>query len=134
MQQMRLTVAVIVLCVTALPAVAQTGYKPRRLANGKPDLNGIWQALNTANWDLQEHPSRPGLVTALGAAGAEPGGVGVVDGGEIPYLPEARAKKKANFEQRLARDPEIRCFLPGVPRATYQPHPFQILQSDNAIF
>jgi len=101
---------------------------------GKPDLNGIWQAMNTANWDLQEHPSRAGLVTALGAAGAEPGGISFVEGGTIPYLPEALTKRKANFEARLAADPEIRCYLPGIPRATYQPHPFQIFQNEKAIF
>jgi hypothetical protein len=104
------------------------------MPDGKPNLNGIWQALNTANWDLQEHAARPGLVLALGAAGAEPGGPGVVEGGEIPYLPAAKAKKKANFDQRLTADPEIKCYLPGVPRATYMPYPFQILHSAKAIF
>ena len=104
------------------------------MADGKPDLSGIWQAMNTANWDLQEHAARPGLVTALGASGAEPGGPGVVEGGEIPYLPAAREKKKANFEHRVTEDPEIKCFLPGVPRATYMPYPFQIFHSGQAIF
>jgi hypothetical protein len=105
-----------------------------RLKNGKPNLNGIWQAMNTANWDLQEHAARPGLVVALGAMGAEPGGPGVVEDGEIPYLPAALEQKKANFEHRLALDPEVKCFLPGVPRATYMPYPFQIFESDKAIF
>jgi len=104
------------------------------MPDGKPNLNGIWQAMNTANWDLQEHAARPGLVVALGAAGAEPGGPGVIEGGEIPYLPAARQQKKANFEHRLTLDPEIKCFLPGVPRATYLPYPFQIFHSDKAIF
>ncbi len=115
-------------------ASAQTPYKAPRGPGGKPDLNGIWQAMNTANWDLVEHGSRPGLVVALGAVAAEPGGPGVVEGGEIPYLPEARAKRDANFANRLALDPEIRCYLPGVPRATYMPYPFQILHSEKAIF
>ncbi len=114
-------------------AFAQTGT-PAALIAGKPNLNGIWQAVNTANWDLEEHPSRPGLVTALGAAAAEPGGISFVEGGTIPYLPEARAKREANFKNRLALDPEIRCYLPGIPRATYQPHPFQIFQNEKAIF
>ena len=132
---MQLRFPAVLFCLIAPVFLAgQTAYKPPRLANGKPDLNGIWQALNTANWDLREHPSRPGLVLQLGAAGAEPGGPGVVEGGEIPYLPEALKKKQANFAQRLQLDPEIRCYLPGVPRATYQEHPFQILQSDKAIF
>src|SRR4029077_178484 len=102
-------------------------------ADGKPNLNGIWQAVNTANWDLQGHAARTGLVVALGAVGAEPGGLGVVEGEEIPYLPAAAAKKKENFANRLTADPEIKCYLPGVPRATYMPYPFQIVQSQKYI-
>ena len=105
-----------------------------RLPDGKPNLNGIWQAMNTANWDLQEHASRPGLVVALGAEAAEPGGLGVVEGGEIPYLPAALEQKKTNFANRLKADPEIKCYLPGVPRATYMPYPFQIFHSEEAVF
>src|SRR6266567_4108081 len=112
----------------------QPAAKVPRMPDGKPNLSGIWQAMNTANWDLEEHASRPGLVTALGAAGAEPGGPAVVEGGEIPYLPAAKEKKKANFAQRLTADPEIKCYLPGVPRATYMPYPFQIFHSAKAIF
>jgi hypothetical protein len=101
----------------------------RRTADGKADLNGIWQALNTANWNLQDHPAGAGVVVALGAAAAVPPGSGVVEGNEIPYLPEAAAQRKANFENRLTADPEIKCYLPGVPRATYLPYPFQIVQT-----
>jgi hypothetical protein len=108
-------------------------FKAPRTADGKADLNGIWQALNTANWDIQEHAARAGLVVALGAAGAVPPGLGVVEGDEVPYLPEAAAKKKANFENRLTADPEIKCYLPGVPRATYMPYPFQIVQTPKHI-
>jgi hypothetical protein len=128
----RAKVAVLFLAATSVSG--QTAYKPARMPDGKPNLNGIWQALNTANWDLQEHAARPGLVVALGALGAEPGGPGVVEGGEIPYLPAAKEKKKANFEQRLSADPEVKCYLPGVPRATYMPYPFQIFHSAKAIF
>jgi hypothetical protein len=118
----------------ALPAAnADEAYKAPRTTDGKADLNGIWQTLNTANWDLQEHAAHPGLVVALGAAGAEPAGVGVVEGGEVPYLPEAGAKKKANYESRLTADPEIKCYLPGVPRATYMPYPLQIVQTPKYI-
>lgn len=125
----------------ALLAVASTGwsqqqggYKAPKGPDGHPNLNGIWQALNTANWDLTEHAARPGLVLAAGTLTADPGGMGVVVGGEIPYLPDALAKKKANFEKRLELDPEVRCYLPGIPRANYMPYPFQIFQSNKALF
>lgn len=123
-------------------------YRAPRLADGHPDLNGIWQALNTANYDIQTHVARPAMalrpgpygpvpaapVLALGAVGAVPGGLGVVEGDEIPYKPDALAKKKKNQDEWLTSDPEIKCYLPGVPRATYMPFPFQILQSTKAIF
>ena len=116
--------------------------------NGKPDLNGIWQAVNTANFDIQAHSAkaalamRPGPVVpvpakevlALGAVGSVPGGPGVVEGDELPYKPEALKKKLENQENWLTRDPEIKCYLPGVPRATYMPFPFQIIQSNAAVF
>jgi hypothetical protein len=122
------------LSLAALPAAGQTAaYKAPRTADGKPDLNGIWQVLNTANWDLQSHAAGPGLVVALGAAAAIPPGQGVVEGDQIPYLPAAAAKKKANFDNRLTLDPEVKCYMPGVPRATYMPFPFQIVQSTKFI-
>jgi hypothetical protein len=104
-----------------------------RTADGKPDFSGIWQALNTANWDIEEHSSAPGLVASLGAAEAVPPGLGVVTGGDIPYLPAALEKKRQNFASRLTADPEIKCYLPGVPRATYMPQPFQIIQGPKTI-
>jgi hypothetical protein len=118
----------------AMPiASAAEAYKAPRTADGKADLNGLWQALNTANWDLQEHAARAGQVVALGAVGAVPAGLGVVEGGEIPYLPAAAAKRKENFDNRLTADPEVNCYLPGVPRATYMPYPFQIVQTPKFI-
>jgi hypothetical protein len=125
-------IVALVLGVMPHPSQAEAQKAPRT-ADGKPDLNGLWQVLNTANWDLQEHAARPGLVVALGAVGAVPAGLGVVEGNEIPYLPEAAAKKKENFENRLTADPEIKCYLPGVPRATYMPYPFQIVQTPQHI-
>jgi len=123
-----------VLALCAAPAQAQSSASEiPRTKDGKPDLSGIWQALNTANWDLQAHAAQAGHVTALGAQGAEPGGIGVVEGGEIPYLPAALAQKNANYEKRFTDDPEIKCYMPGVPRATYLPFPFQILQSQKVI-
>jgi hypothetical protein len=138
------------LAVAVAPLAGQQApaYRAPRTADGKPDLNGIWQALNEANYDLEAHMARPALalragpygpvpaaaVLALGAVGAVPPGMGVVEGGTIPYKPEAAAKKKENQEKWLERDPEIKCYLPGVPRATYMPQPFQILQSQSALF
>jgi hypothetical protein len=128
---------------------AQTpAYRAPRTPDGKPDLNGIWQALNEANYDIELHMARPAMalrpgpygpvpaapVLALGAVGAVPPGVGVVEGGELPYKPEALAKKKENQANWLSKDPEIRCYLPGVPRATYMPYPFQIFQSPKSLF
>jgi hypothetical protein len=119
----------------AVPAAAQAPAAPRagRTADGKPNLNGIWQVLNTANWDLQSHAAQPGQMIPLGAIGAVPAGLGVVEGEQIPYLPAAAAKKKENFANRLKLDPEVKCYLPGVPRATYMPFPFQIVQTPKYI-
>jgi hypothetical protein len=139
------------LAVMAWPVEGQSqpaAYRAPRLPDGKPDLNGIWQALNEANYDLEPHMARPALalrpgpytpvpaapVLALGAVGAVPPGLGVIDGESIPYLPEALKQKKDNQEHYLERDPEIKCYLPGVPRANYMGHPFQILQSTKAVF
>ena len=108
-------------------------YKAPRTPDGKPNLNGIWQANNTANFDLQDHAAKPSPVLALGAAGAVPAGLGVVEGDEIPYQASALATKKANAEKWLTSDPEVKCYLPGVPRATYLPFPFQIVQTPDAV-
>jgi hypothetical protein len=120
--------------VAGITAAGQTAaYKAPRTADGHPDLNGIWQALNTANWDIQDHSTAAGTVAALGAVDAIPAGQGVVEGGEIPYQAWALAKRKDNFAKRLTADPEIKCYLPGVPRATYMPLPFQIIQGAKAV-
>lgn len=141
--------AVWILGSAAPPLAAQPqAYRAPRLADGgKPDLNGIWQVINEANFDLEAHMARPAMalragpfgpvpaapVLALGAVGAVPPGLGVVEGGAIPYKPEALKKRNENRADWLNRDPEIKCYLPGVPRATYMPYPFQILQSGSAI-
>jgi hypothetical protein len=114
---------------TALPRAQATANAIPRLSDGKPNLNGIWQANNTANWDILAHKARQGPMTTLGAAFSVPGGLGVVEGNEIPYKAEAIAKKTENAEQWLTADPEIKCYLPGVPRANYMPYPFQIVQA-----
>jgi len=124
----------VAISVSALTAADRPpSYRGSRTADGKPDLNGIWQTLNTANWDIQGHAARASQIVALGAAGAVPAGLGVVEGNEIPYLPEAAKKRKENFENRLTADPENKCYLPGVPRATYMPFPFQIVQTSKYI-
>jgi hypothetical protein len=117
---------------SAAPSLGQTAtttYRAPRTADGKPNLNGIWQALNTAEWDIQPHDAKPGPVVVMGAVGGVPAGLGVVEGGPLPYKPEALAQKKKNEANWLALDPEVRCYLPGIPRATYMPFPFQIVQS-----
>ena len=125
--------------------------RPPRI-DGKPNMSGIWQALNEANWDLEAHAARPGAVTqpgvypfeyarvpaapvvALGAAAGVPASLGVVqDDGKIPYKPEALAMKQENVEHWIDRDPELKCYLPGIPRAMYLPYPFEITQSTNKV-
>jgi hypothetical protein len=141
-------VAVIAVSLTR-PTSQDTG--PVRI-DGRPNLSGIWQANNEANWDLQAHEARAGAVMQpgaypyefaqvpaapslpFGAAGGVPGSLGVVAAdGQIPYTPEALARKKDNAAHWLDRDTELKCQLPGVPRAMYMPYPFQIVQSTNEI-
>ena len=121
-------------------------YKAPRTADGKPDFNGIWQAFVTADIDVQDHDAQAGPhPDILGAYGAWPGGQGIVEGGEIPYKPEALAKKKENADKGMlvnitsddhrhdTGDPELKCYMPGVPRANYMPFPFQILQTPHVV-
>jgi hypothetical protein len=118
----------------AMPLAGQApAYRAPRTADGKPNLNGIWQTINEADWDIEGHSAAPGRVVALGAEDAVIPGLGIVTDGPLPYLPAAAATKKANFAKRLTADPEIKCYLPGVPRAMYIPQPFQIIQSTKNI-
>jgi hypothetical protein len=143
----RVLLGVLALAVLPVYAHAQNPDIPRTLS-GRPDLNGIWQALGNAHWDIEPHRARAALqmvpgpvvpvpapaVVAFGALGAVPPGMGIVAGGEIPYLPGALAVRDANRENWVALDPVVKCYLPGVPRATYMPFPFQIFQSESAFF
>jgi hypothetical protein len=115
-------IAVAVFLATPLPAAGQA-FTPPRTPDGKPNLQGIWQALNAAAWDIQDHHSQLGVSA----------GQGVVEGNEIPYQPAALVKKQENFKNRLTADPETKGFLPGVPRIMYMPYPFQIFQTPNYV-
>jgi hypothetical protein len=121
--------------VPALPAIAQaTAQGIPRMPDGKPNFNGIWQAMNTANWDVEDHSAQIGPLVAAGAIGSEPAGMGIIEGSStIPYKPAALKKRDENFKNRAKEDPEAKCYLPGVPRATYMPYPFQIVQSPSDI-
>lgn len=131
------TIAQLVLALTVVitPAYGQpdTGTTIPRTADGNPDFNGIWQALGTAYYDIEPHAADFGPLPVLGAIGAIPAGLGVVEGGLIPYTPEARARQQANKADWLSLDPVVKCFMPGIPRANYMPFPFQIIQSPDHI-
>src|SRR5215470_14424022 len=145
----RLTnVSAAAMVVMGVVPLAGQEYRAPRSPGGTPDLNGIWQTLNEANFDIEAHVARPAMalrpgpygpvaaapVLALGAVGSVPPGLGVVEDGELPYRPEALAKRNENRENWLTADPEIKCYLPGVPRAAYMPYPFQIFQNASQIF
>jgi hypothetical protein len=128
------SMAVGIVLFAAMPTYAQApAYRAPRTGDGKPNLNGIWQALNTANWNLQGHAAAQGPVGSLGAVFSIPPGLGVVEGEEIPYLPAMAAKKRENQANWAKLDPELKCYLPGVPRAAYLPYPFQIVQGPQNI-
>ena len=114
-------------------AVAQSGEIPRT-PSGKPDLSGIWQAMTSAHYDVEPHAAsegpHPGL---MGAISATPAGLGIVEGGRIPYNEQSRRIRDANKANALENDPLTKCYMPGVPRANYMPFPFQIVQSEGVI-
>ena len=126
--------AVVILTLPSTRAAGQTtrdaGLPPR--LDGKPNLTGLWQAMPDIHWDLRAHEARPGPVQ-FGALFSEPASVGVVEGNAIPYQPAAAKQQQANFAERWTRDPEAKCYMPGVPRATYMPYPFQIIQSTQKV-
>jgi hypothetical protein len=117
------------LCLLASYAQAQL---PR--LDGKPDLNGIWQAMNSANWNLEAH-SAQGIPSQwqLGALFSIPAGQSVVVESSIPYLPAALEQRERLRAEWPVSDPETFCYLPGIPRATYLPYPFQIFQGNRDI-
>jgi len=113
--------------------LAAENFSPPRTADGSPDFNGIWQAMGSANWNIEPHAADFPPLPQLGAWGSVPAGLGIVVGGEIPYTVEARARQQENQANWLANDPYVKCYMPGVPRANYTPFPFQIVQSPEHI-
>jgi len=127
--------AIVVLVIAASRLTGQSAGAVPTMPDGKPNLSGIWQAVNTAYWDLEGHAGSPAPKEGfeLGAVGAIPPGPGVVVEGRIPYTTEARAKREENRKNWPKLDQEVRCYLPGIPRATYLPYPFQIFQNQDRI-
>jgi hypothetical protein len=109
--------------LTGQVAPAASPYTPPKTSRGQPSIEGIWQAMNTAAWNIEDHPGDTGV----------PAGKSVVEGGPLPYLPVALTKRSENFRNRKTADPESKCWLPGVPRISYMPYPFQILQFDRYV-
>ena len=121
--------AAIVLVVSEARAQPQL-ERPARIGE-RPDFNGIWQAINTAYWNLESHSAEDlKQFWQLGAIAAIPSGPSVVRGGTIPYRPEALAKRTENRANWPAEDPEAKCYMLGVPRVTYHNMPFQIFQGE----
>lgn len=125
--------AVALVALGNVPAYANHHEESVETIDGHPNLNGVWQAMNSANWNLEPHSaaSNPVADRLVGAIGAIPAGLGVIEGGEIPYNDAAQERLAYNREHVINYDPEAACYLPGIPRATYMPFPFQIIQGDN---
>jgi hypothetical protein len=137
----RFTGAMVAAAAATLIGMPNTGQtqtnveRPERIA-GQPNLNGIWQAMNTANWNLEAHSAEQlEDFWQLGAIGAIPAGQSVITSGDgtVPYLPGALEQRDQNRADWPAADPEAACYLPGIPRATYMPYPFQIVQGGDDI-
>ena len=127
-----LLAAPLLVMLSSISLAADGDFVPRT-ADQKPDFNGIWQAIGSAHWNIEPHAADFSPLAELGAIGAIPAGLGIVEGGSIPYTSEARAKQQENRADWLALDPVVKCYMPGVPRATYLPFPFQIIQSPDHV-
>ena len=127
-----LLAAPLLVILSSISVAADGDFVPRT-ADQKPDFNGIWQAIGSAHWNIEPHAADFSPLVELGAIGAIPAGLGIVEGGSIPYTSEARAKQQENRADWLALDPVVKCYMPGVPRATYLPFPFQIIQSPDHV-
>jgi hypothetical protein len=114
------------------------GAAPARVARiaGKPNMNGIWQAMGTAYWNLEDHSASATQFWQLGAIGAIPAGQSVIvdpANGTIPYLPGALKKRDELRAGWPKSDPEAKCYMAGIPRSNYMPYPFQIVQGQKDI-
>ena len=128
--RIRLIAAVLsVLLGYATSGIAAENTQVPRTADGRADFSGIWQAIGSAHYDIEPHAADFGPLFQLGAIGAIPAGIGIVEGGEIPYTEAGRTKQRASKADWLAQDPLVKCYMPGIPRANYLPFPFQIIQS-----
>lgn len=122
-------IAGLLVALVVLPAQAQQVERSTSIG-GKPDFNGIWQAMNTANWNLEAHSAEAlDDFWKMGAIAAIPAGKSVIRGGSIPYLPEALAERDQNRANWPGADTEAKCYMLGIPRYTYHELPFQIFQS-----
>ena len=124
------------------------GWEMPRTAGGKPDLNGVWRSEGRHNYNIEPHSARAGMammegplgpipakeVVKLGSIASVPASLGIVEGGTIPYKPEALKQRDENAANFLTMDPEVKCYLPGMPRANYMPYAFQIFHNDDALF
>jgi len=95
------------LSFAAAVSVGGQSYKPPRTSEGLPDLQGIWEAHNAADADIQKF---------------------LVGGGALPYTPKAAKQKAENARNAKKTDPLSHCFLAGVPRTMYLHHPFQLFE------
>jgi hypothetical protein len=127
MKRTLMKVTSIAACVAAFGSVVAAQTAPQaaipRTADGKPDFSGVWQVLNTAFYNIEDHHAEPGV----------PAGQGVVVGGVIPYLPAALEQRRKNYENRATEDTDAKCFLPGVPRLMYAPYPFRLIQTPREV-
>ncbi|MEO2176734.1 MAG: hypothetical protein ABGY96_21880 [bacterium] len=115
----------------AIQAEAGKAFTAPRDEYGNPDLNGVWQTIGSAHFNLEAHAASMGPVPQMGGIGGIPAGLSVVEGGEIPYRPWAREQQQKNKADWLNNDPAVKCFMPGVPRANYMPYPLQIVQGSD---
>lgn len=116
-------IALVSMTGTAHAQRVGAAYRAPRTVDGQPDLQGIWQAVSSANFNIQDHSASLGV----------PAGMSIVEGNEIPYLPAALAIRQANYRERYSQDPEAKCFMVGTPRIMYMPFPFQIVQTEGQI-